>query len=229
MQYRLHIWDWPVRVFHWSLVLVVAGSIATGVLGGNAMDIHGRLGVALSGLLGFRLVWGVIGTRTARFSHFVRGPGSIRAYMQGRWRGIGHSPLGAVGVLALLALFSFQAVSGLFTNDDIAFSGPLRSLVDKATSDRISGIHRDMLWWLVGLVVVHVGAVLFYRQVKRKDLLGPMLRGWTIAQEPQTENTQVNVLALLVAIAAGVGCAVLASGLWIPEPPPVPVPATPDW
>jgi len=229
MQRRIHIWDWPVRIFHWTLVLVVVAAIATALAGGNWVEIHEQLGIALCGLFGFRLIWGLIGTRTARFATFIRGPSAIREYLQGRWRGIGHNPLGALSVLALLGLFGFQAVSGLFTNDDIAFSGPLRALVEKATSDRITGIHHDMLWWLVGLVAVHVAAIIYYRMFKKDDLLSPMIRGWKNADVGIEENTALNWGALLVAIAVGVGCAVLASGVWITEPAPVAAPVTPDW
>lgn len=229
MQYPVRIWDWPVRVFHWSMVLVVAAAITTALVGGNWMDVHGRLGVALCGLIGFRIAWGIIGTRTARFASFVRGPAAIRDYLQGRWQGIGHNPLGALSVLALLGLFGFQAVSGLFTNDDIAFNGPLRKLVDKDTSNFITGIHHDMLWWMVALLTLHVGAVIYYRIVKKEKLLGAMVRGWKYCEQPREENSAVNALALLVAIAVGVGCAVLASGIWLPEPVPVAAPVTPDW
>lgn len=229
MQHRIQVWDWPVRIFHWLLVVLVGAAIGTALVGGNAMDLHGRLGIAVCGLLGFRIVWGVIGTRTARFTHFVRGPAALRDYLQGRWQGIGHNPLGALSVLMLLGLFGFQAVSGLFSNDDIAFSGPLRTLVDKASSDYITGIHHDMLWWMAALLALHIGAVLYYRMLKKEDLLGPMVRGWKYSEQPGEENTAINGLALLVAIAAGLGCAVLASGVWLPEPAPVAAPVTPDW
>lgn len=229
MQYRIQVWDWPVRIFHWLLVVLVSAAIITALVGGNAMDLHGRLGIALCGLLGFRIVWGVIGTRTARFTHFVRGPAALRDYLQGRWQGIGHNPLGALSVLVLLGLFVFQVVSGLFSNDDIAFNGPLRTLVDKATSDYVTGIHHDMLWWMVALLVLHVGAVLYYHMRKKEDLLGPMVRGWKYSEQPWEENTAINGLALLVAIAAGLGCALLASGVWLPQPAPVAAPVTPDW
>lgn len=235
MNRRIRVWDLPVRIFHWSLVLVVAAAIVTGTVGGNAIDLHGQLGIVVTGLIGFRLAWGLIGTRTARFNHFVRGPGAIRAYLQGRWQGIGHNPLGALSVLALLGLFGFQAVSGLFTNDDIAFSGPLRTLVDKALSDRITGIHKSLQWWLVALVAFHVLAVLYYRLVKKDDMLGPMVRGWKQVPRPQDEhslqeeNTKVNAVALVVAILVGFGCAVLATGVWLPSSVPVPASVTPDW
>lgn len=229
MQHRIPVWDLPICIFHWLLAILVCAAIATALVGGNAMVLHGRLGIAVCGLLGFRIVWGVVGTRTARFTHFVRGPGAIRDYLQGRWQGIGHNPLGALSVLALLGAVGFQAVGGLFSNDDIAFSGPLRTLVDKATSDRITGIHRDMFGWLVALLVLHVGAILYYRVVRGEDLLGPMVRGWTYTGQPEAENTTVKGLSWVIAIAAGLGCALLASGVWLPEPVPVAVPVTPDW
>ncbi|MEZ5508369.1 MAG: cytochrome b/b6 domain-containing protein [Gammaproteobacteria bacterium] len=230
MQQRIQVWDWPVRVFHWSMVLVVAGAIATGLIGGNAMEYHGQLGVALSGLLGFRLAWGVVGTRTARFISFVRGPQAILQSLRGQWRGIGHNPLGALSVLALLGVFGFQAVSGLFTNDDIAFNGPLRKLVSKEFSDIITGIHHSMLPFLIALIVLHVGAIMFYRVVKKEDLVRPMLRGWkpADADAARQQNSPLNWLALIIAMAVGIGCAVLASGIWMPAPAPVPV-STPAW
>lgn len=230
MQQRVQVWDWPVRVFHWSMVLVVAGAIATGLIGGNAMEYHGQLGVALSGLLGFRLAWGVVGTRTARFISFVRGPQAILQSLRGQWSGIGHNPLGALSVLALLGVFGFQAVSGLFTNDDIAFNGPLRKLVSKEFSDAITGIHHSMLPFLIALIVLHVGAIVFYRVVKKEDLLRPMLRGWkpADAEAVRQQNSPLNWLALIIALAVGIGCAVLASGIWMSAPAPVPV-STPAW
>lgn len=230
MQYRIRVWDWPVRLFHWSMVLVVIAAIATALVGGNWMAVHGWLGITLCGLIGFRLAWGVLGTRTARFSSFVRGPAAIRAYLAGHWQGIGHNPLGALSVLALLGLFGFQAASGLFTDDDIAFTGPLRRLVDRDMAEQITTIHGSLLWWMVGLVVLHVGAVFYYRITKKEKLLGAMVRGWKQSDQPQPDNTPVNPVALLVAIAVGIGCAMLASGIWLPPPPPPPaLPVTPDW
>lgn len=229
MQRRIQVWDWPVRVFHWSMVLVVTGAVGSGILGGNAMVWHGRLGIALAGLIGFRLAWGVVGTRTARFVHFVRGPRAIVAGLRGQWRGIGHNPAGAWSVLALLGLFGFQAVSGLFANDDIAFNGPLRRLVSKDTSDWITGVHYGMLWWMVGLVGLHVAAILYYRLVRKDDLVQPMLRGWKWGDAGVPENSALNLAALVFAVAVGVACAVAASGLWMPAPTPVPAAATPDW
>ncbi|HPR06711.1 MAG TPA: cytochrome b/b6 domain-containing protein, partial [Denitromonas sp.] len=96
------IWDLPTRLFHWLLVVCVIGAIISTKIGGNAMLWHGRFGLAIVGLLGFRLAWGVVGSHTARFAQFVRGPATIAAYLRGQWQGIGHNPLGALSVLAML-------------------------------------------------------------------------------------------------------------------------------
>ncbi|AVZ80502.1 cytochrome B [Zoogloeaceae bacteirum Par-f-2] len=228
---RIRVWDLPTRLFHWSMVVVVAGAILTGLNGGNMMVHHQRLGVILVGLIAFRLAWGFLGSHTARFGSFVRGPGAIAAYLRGQWHGIGHNPLGALSVLALLALFGFQAISGLFANDDIAFEGPLRTLVDKSTSDWITGIHASMLWWLLALVALHVGAVLFYAHAKKDNLVRPMLTGWkevddTVEDPPRRGG----LLNFLIALAIGVAAAWVAAGGLLPPPPPPPDPATlPSW
>lgn len=171
------VWDPALRLFHWSLAAAVAGAIATGEIGGPWIEWHARLGELIAGLLGFRLVWGVLGPDTARFASFVSGPAAIRAYLRGRWQGIGHNPLGAWAVLGLLALGALQAGSGVFANDDIAFQGPLAGLVGSAWSDRAGAWHQKLSWLLIGVVGLHVCAILWYRVVKRQDLVGPMITG----------------------------------------------------
>ena len=121
----IEVWDWPVRLFHWLLLALVVGSVVSVKIGGGAMVWHGRFGQAILGLVVFRVVWGLIGSRTARFASFVRGPRAIADYLAGRWRGVGHNPLGALSVLAMLAVIGFQAATGLFAYDDIAFRGPM--------------------------------------------------------------------------------------------------------
>ena len=110
----IEVWDWPVRLFHWLLLALVVGSVVSVKIGGGAMVWHGRFGQAILGLVVFRIVWGLIGSRTARFASFVRGPRAIADYLAGRWRGVGHNPLGALSVLAMLAVIGFQAATGLF-------------------------------------------------------------------------------------------------------------------
>lgn len=173
----IHVWDLPLRLFHWLLVLTVAFSIVSGELGGNLIDWHGRAGVLVLGLLVFRIVWGFIGTVHARFSSFFPTPARVWAYLKGQWQGYGHNPLGALSVIALLAVLAGVVGTGLFANDDIAFHGPLFDLVSKDLSDRLSGWHARLFNILAGLVILHVAAIVFYARVKKHNLVVPMLTG----------------------------------------------------
>ncbi len=174
---RFLLWDLPLRVFHWSLVAAVTTAIVTGELGGAWMPWHGRAGLAIVGLLVFRIVWGIVGSATSRFAHFAPSPASVIAYLRGRWRGVGHNPLGALSVFALLGLLSLQAATGLFGNDDIAFAGPLNHLVDEGAGSRATGWHRLLADGLFVLLALHLLAVAFHVLVKRHRLIRPMITG----------------------------------------------------
>jgi cytochrome b len=225
---RIKLWDLPIRLFHWSLVLLILAAIVTGKIGGNAIVWHGRIGLLLLGLIVFRIVWGVIGSSHARFASFFPTPSTVRAYLQGRWHGIGHNPLGAFSVLGLLALISFQVASGLLGNDDIAFNGPLADLISKALSDKLTGLHKLSVNLLIALIALHLAAILYYVHIKKDNLLKPMLTGWKDLKPGQGESAKVEksasgggavalVVALLIALAAIYG----GSGAWLPAPPPV--------
>lgn len=177
MKVNVHIWDWPLRVFHWLLVVAVIGAYTTGTLGGSLTDWHGRFGSVVLGLLVFRLIWGFIGTTHARFANFFPTLPRLLAYFKGEWQGAGHNPAGALAVFALLATLLFLVGTGLFANDDIAFEGPLFHWVDKDVSDKLSGLHNTAFNVLLGLVIVHVAAIAFYQRVKKTNLIVPMLTG----------------------------------------------------
>lgn len=223
---RVRIWDLPTRLFHWVLALLVAAAFVTESIGGNAMVWHGRVGQAILALVTFRVVWGFVGSTYARFATFVRGPAAIKAYLEGRWRGLGHNPLGALSVLALLACLLAQAVTGLFANDDIAFQGPLADLVSSDASNALTYVHKKLekLLWL--LLAAHIGAIAFYVRVKKDNLVRPMITGDrdVEAGEPARGGGK---LALLLALAVAVTVAVVASGTCLPKPPPPPVVETP--
>ena len=174
---RILVWDLPLRVFHWSLVAAVTAAIVTGELGGAWMPWHGRAGLLIVGLLVFRIVWGVLGSATSRFAHFAPSPARLVAYLRGRWRGVGHNPLGALSVFALLALLAAQVATGLFGNDDIAFAGPLNHLVGDASGARATGWHRLLADGLFVLLALHLGAIAFHALVKRHRLIRPMITG----------------------------------------------------
>jgi len=177
MTVKVHIWDWPLRLFHWLLVLAVVGSYVTGKLGGSLTEWHGRLGGLVLGLLIFRLIWGFIGSDHARFISFFPTLPRLVAYLKGEWQGAGHNPVGALAVFALLSVLIFLVITGLFANDDIGFEGPLYPLVDKALSDKLSGKHVWAINILIGLVGLHIVAILFYQHIKKADLIAPMLTG----------------------------------------------------
>ena len=223
MKRSVAVWDLPTRIFHWSLVLLVVGSFTSGKIGGNAMLWHGTFGVAILGLLSFRLVWGLIGSTYARFFTFVRGPRAIIAYLRGEWRGLGHNPLGALSVVALLAVLSFQALSGLVSNDDIAFNGPLYPLVSKAYSDWMTGLHRRSELVILVLVFLHVGAIIYYLRVKKQNLVRPMITGLTRTTDADARPaTGGGPLAFLVAVVIALAAVWAASGGVLPPPPPPP-------
>lgn len=226
----VRVWDLPTRVFHWALVVLTAGVFASGLIGGNLIVWHGRLGVAIAGLLAFRLVWGVLGSTYARFTHFVPGPGRIRAYLRGQWREPGHNPLGALSVLGLLGVMIFQVVSGLVANDDIAFEGPLYAIVSKSTSDWMSSLHRQNIWIIGGLIALHVLAILYYAHVKKDNLVKPMITGVKEFPEPAPRPAQGGgLVSFVVALAVAAATVWVATGGLVSPPPPPPPQSAPAW
>ena len=176
------VWDLPVRLFHWSLVLLVAFQFYSGNVGGNLMRWHMLSGYTILALVLFRIAWGLGGSTTARFAYFLSGPQAAFAFARRLFSRApapyaGHNPIGGWMVIALLAALALQAASGLFANDDIATEGPLAVLVSKATSDRMTAIHRATFVVLAVLTALHVCAVLYHWLVKKEDLIGAMFTG----------------------------------------------------
>lgn len=226
---RIRLWDLPTRLFHWLLAASVAAMVVSGQVGGSLIDWHGRLGLAVVALVVFRLAWGLWGSTYARFAQFFPTPGAIRAYLRGDWRGEGHNPLGALSVFGLLGILSLQLATGLVANDDITFRGPLFSLVGQEWSNRLTGLHHLLSDVLIGLVVLHVAAILFYARVRKQNLVKPMITGWKEGGEGNSA-TGGGWLALVVALAIAAAAFYGASGAWMPAPPPPPPPvATPSW
>ncbi len=210
---KVRVWDLPLRLFHWALALCVTISIVTGLEGGNAMQYHYWSGYTLIALLVFRLVWGVVGSRNARFWNFVVGPRAIWRYVHGddprppNLR-IGHNPLGSLSVLALLLVVTLQVASGLFANDEIFNQGPLANYVSNRTSAILTFYHttigQPLIYVLVGL---HLAAIAYYAIVKRQNLVRPMLSGdiETVAGAPAARDSWgLRLLALLIVAAGGV-------------------------
>jgi cytochrome b len=179
----VRIWDLPTRLFHWVLAACVIGSVISAKVGGNAMIWHFRLGYVVLTLILFRLIWGVVGGRWSRFASFVYAPGTTLRYLRGQERpgehlDVGHSPTGALSVFALLAVLAAQVGSGLFADDEISNTGPLIKFVSGATSELLTRWHKAFGQWLIiGLVVLHIAAIVYYRVGKNKNLVGPMITG----------------------------------------------------
>ena len=175
----VRVWDLPVRVFHWTLTLAVVGLVVTGKVGGNAMEWHFRFGYAVFALLLWRVLWGFSGSRWARFASFPVRPSALARQLRGDTTPAGHSPSGALSVFALLAALSAQVTAGLLSWDDIVqIGGPLNRHVSEAAASRALWFHKAVGQWLViGLVLLHVCAVLFYLRARRLDLVRPMWHG----------------------------------------------------
>lgn len=177
----IRVWDLPTRVFHWALVLCVSGLAITGNIGGNAMPWHFRFGYGVFTLLLFRLAWGLVGGKWSRFASFIYSPRSIISYLKGQGHthhSVGHNPLGAFSVFALLAFLTAQVATGLISDDEIAAAGPLTKFVSSTTVSRASGYHTKFgKLYLIVLVLLHVLAVLFYLYKKRENLIKPMIHG----------------------------------------------------
>lgn len=199
---KLPIWDLPTRLFHWSLVILIAFSWWTAEE--HYDDIHIWSGLAVVTLLIFRLLWGLFGSSTARFANFVRGPRAVFGYLRGGWRGIGHNPLGALSVIALLGLAILQVGLGLVASDeDGLMQGPLAHLVSVDTSEAAAELHEDLFNVLLAFIGLHVAAILYYR-LRGKRLVNPMITGRGDV-EPGVEPMRpgkgwIAILCLLVAI-----------------------------
>jgi cytochrome b len=214
---KIRVWDLPVRLFHWLLVVLIAVSIITQEIGGNAMDWHFRAGYAVLTLIAFRLVWGLVGTRYARFSDFIHGPSPIIAYLRGSDAGSGekyhgHNPVGSLSVFALLGVILIQAVSGLFANDDIASEGPLVKFISKDLSDRFTWFHTEVSAWVIYFLIgLHILAIAYYYVAKKKDLVTPMFTG---DKEIDGDAPSANDSWRMQLIAAGI-LAVCAAGVYL--------------
>jgi cytochrome b len=214
MPHRIRIWDLPTRLFHWLLALCVLGLIASAKLG--LMDWHFRLGYAMLTLLLFRLLWGLLGGRWSRFSSFLYAPGSLWRYLRGQGEpahAIGHSPTGALSVFALLIVLLAQVATGLVSDDEIASAGPLTHLVPGAWVSLSSWYHRAVgQWVLIGLVGLHIAAVLWYLWGREQNLILPMVSGDKLlpeAVEAARDDVRSRLLALVLLLLCALAVAAL--------------------
>lgn len=207
--HKVRVWDLPTRFFHWALVACVIGLAITGTVGGNAMVWHFRFGYTVLALLLFRIVWGLVGGRWSRFGAFIYAPQSVINYLKGRGKpehGVGHSPIGAGSVFAMLGFLVAQVGTGLLSDDEIAFAGPLTRFVSNATVSLTTNYHKNIgKWVLLALVVLHIVAIIYYLSRKR-NLVGAMLHGdkeLVVAAPPSRDDTVSRVAAVLILAVCG--------------------------
>ena len=208
----IRVWDLPTRLFHWLLAAAVVGLVITANVGGNWMHWHLRLGYAVLTLLLFRLVWGFVGGHWSRFGSFLYAPSTVLAYLRGRGKPehrVGHTPLGALSVFALLLILLAQVSTGLMSDDEIAFFGPLVRFVSGDTVALATSYHKNVGKFIViALVVLHVVAIGFYKWVKKDNLVRPMVVGdkqvaANLAVPQARDSAASRVLALVVLALSG--------------------------
>lgn len=181
MSNKVRVWDLPTRVFHWLLAACIVGLAISGYRGGSAMEWHARMGYAVLTLLLFRIVWGFVGGRWSRFAAFVYSPRSLLDYLRGAAHPdhlVGHNPLGAGSVFAMLAVLLAQVATGLVGDDEVSFTGPLNRFVESSKGLAATWYHKRVGQWLIlGLVILHIAAVLYYLWKKNNNLIRPMIQG----------------------------------------------------
>jgi cytochrome b len=190
---RIYVWDLPTRLFHWSLVALVAFQWLSGELADELLEFHLLGGYAVLALIAFRLLWGFVGGRHSRFSDFLRGVGPTLEYARALRdrtapRHLGHNPLGAWMIVALLATLALMGLTGLFASDEVVGGGPLRHWVSDYISAALTELHEGIFGALQTLVVLHVASILAHRLFKGEDLVRPMLTGYKESSEPESKK-----------------------------------------
>jgi cytochrome b len=207
---KIAVWDVPVRLFHWLTAMLVATAYTTWRL--NWMDWHAYSGYALLALVVFRLLWGFFGSETALFARFIAAPRRAASHLAQLLRRepdhqVGHNPAGGWMVLLLLTLLLAEALTGIYTNNDVADVGPLTEVTPAPVANFITTLH-DVLWQaLLAAVALHILAVGLYWAAKRQNLLLPMITGRKVLPLGVRPPAQAGVLRALLFL----GCGALAA------------------
>lgn len=186
---RVKLWDPALRIFHWALVICVVATWGLGEFGPDIMTLHFYFGYAVCALLAFRLIWGFVGSKPARFGHFIYGPKTILGYVTRMFRREpsywpGHNPVGAFAAFALLGILIAQALTGLASDpDDFVNVGPLASYVGYDNAVTANRLHHLLSKAVLIIVVLHLAAIAFYKVWKREDLITPMITGWKLVKK----------------------------------------------
>ena len=166
------VWDAPVRVFHWLMVLCFAGAWLSAESERWRL-LHVTLGYTMAGLVAWRLVWGLMGTRHARFAAFVRGPATVLAYLRSLVQGrpehhVGHNPAGALAIVAMLGLTAVIGLTGWATYNEIALPWP---------ASWSEELHEGAATLMLAVVGGHLLGVVLSSRVHHENLARAMLTG----------------------------------------------------
>lgn len=181
---KTYVWDPVVRLLHWALVIAFATSWGLGKFGPNIMTLHFYSGYVVAGIVGLRLLWGLFGTKTARFATFVKGPGKVISYARTLpsptpSRSYGHNPVGAIFVVGVLLILAMQVMSGLLADpEDYINVGPLAQYVSSDVARKALSLHEPLSTLLLLMVLGHIGAIFWYKKRKGENLVKPMITGY---------------------------------------------------
>ncbi|MBV1915438.1 MAG: cytochrome b/b6 domain-containing protein [Pseudomonadales bacterium] len=178
----VEVWDLPLRLFHWALVTLVISAIVSANMSIEYMDYHLYIGYGILTLLIFRLFWGIIGSDYAKFGSFIYSPTTVFSYAKALFssserRYVGHNPMGSLMVFMMLLVLLTQAVSGLFSSDDIFTEGPLAASVSGSISSWFTSVHHTNIIVLISAIVLHICASMGYWFFKKENLVAPMIHG----------------------------------------------------
>ncbi len=217
---KVRIWDLPVRAFHWLLIPLMAFAWWSAKEG--YLDWHRLTGYILLALILFRVIWGFVGSQTARFSHFLRGPAAVAAYFGKKNSNdepnLGHNPIGGWSVMAMLVLIAALIVLGLFAVDvDGIESGPLAVYVSFDTGRLASHAHEFVFNVLLGLIALHILAIAYYAIFQRDNLVGPMITGSkTLKSLPSRSPAMAPLRRAVISLAVAAFVAYAASqAFWL--------------
>jgi cytochrome b len=204
-QHRRLVWDLPVRLFHWLLVIALVAAWYTSDGERGLIEYHLQIGYFVLGLILFRLIWGVIGTHHAKFSSFFPTKSRFIAYSKSTKKDkkhttIGHNPVGALMVFATLVLFLAQAVSGLFMKDDVFTTGPYFDSVSNSVQKLMSQIHHNAFDIIVAFAILHIAAILYYFFGKKINLISAMITGYKFRQEENEKIVKSSKLPLAIVV-----------------------------
>ena len=216
------IWDLPLRLWHWALVVCLAGSWVTAEAGFDWTTTHFYFGYSALALVLFRLAWGVLGTFHSRYTSFLASPKTVIAYLRRKnpsEPARGHNPIGGWSSIIIVVLVGLQASSGLFISDDIFYAGPYNSVVNTGTADWLAGWHHRLFTLIQFTVLLHILAVSWYTWGKKEGLIQAMFHGRKMLPRGSTEEAVSEDRGLRASLLLIIAAALVATLVYLAPVP----------